>query len=1198
MSLRRFGTVFAGDFSFHLRRPLFWIWAGILLLTAWGLSGGNVRIASGDTAVGGTKAWLTSEFSLAHQLSLLVLTFYSFFVAVAAGMAVIRDRELRVGELLHPTPLRPGEYVWAKFAALGTLFLLVLAIHLGLSAFFFHLVPSDPAKEIHGPFLAASYLRPALVFGLPLIFLLAGTSFWLGTRTSRPVLVFVFPLAFLLLCSSFLWNWSPGWLPSWINRLLMLADPPGFRWLNETWLKVDRGVDFYNRQPIRYDFPFLASRVVFFGLGLLAVARTGRAFGRELRGSGAARSWLGRRARRRRTLPRSVEQRLSTSFAGNPLAPLGMRTRPPGRLAALLTVARFEIRELRSSPGMYLFGPLILIQVLGSAFLAVGPFSSPLLVTPGLLAAGSMGQLAMLLCLLLLFYTVESVRREQGTGLASIYYATPVPTSAILFGKALANGFVAGFILLIALLGGWAALAVQGRVAFHLRPFLVVWGLVLVPTLIFWNALVLAAQAVFRNRFTTYAVCLALLLFTGYQLVRGNLDWVGNWPVWGALRWSDMGVFELDREALILNRILVLSAALFFGGLALRLFPRREADATRALLRLRPRALLRSARALLPLALLPLAAGITLGLQVRSGFQGSVAKRAEKDWRKNLATWKDAPLPAVEHAELDLDLEPDSRHFRMQGSYRLVNRKKKDLLRFPLTPGRHFADSRWTLDGEEVRPEDRSGLLIFQPPQPLPPGGTLQLGFSYEGVFPGGITKNGGGAAEFILPSGVVLTSFGPSFVPVIGYLEGVGVDKDNRFETRDYPDDFYQGVTPPAFGQGAPFTVRMKISAPRAFTLNGVGVELSDEVAGGRRTVVWESDHPVNFFNVVAGRWAVRKGEGTAIYFTPRHPYNIEEMGRMLDAARKWYSAWFQEYPWEVLKVSQFPNLASYAQGFATNISFSEGIGFLTKSDPRSRWASLVIAHESAHQWWGNLLVPGKGPGGNILSEGMAHFSSILLFDQVYGLHDRIELCKRIEEDYEKNRSADSERPLYKIDGSRGGDQAVTYDKGGWVFWMLLNRMGRERALQGLRAFLQEWGPSEDHPVLQDFVRVMGRFAGEEEAYEDFVEQWFAQVVLPEFRLEEVRREEAGEIWKVTGSLKNLGTGHGTVEVAASRGERFLEDGALNPDFEEVRKSVEFRAGEAVPVALECSFEPERVVVDPDALQLQTRRARAVHRF
>ena len=33
--LRRFWTVFAGDLSYHVRRPLFIVWALILGLTAW-----------------------------------------------------------------------------------------------------------------------------------------------------------------------------------------------------------------------------------------------------------------------------------------------------------------------------------------------------------------------------------------------------------------------------------------------------------------------------------------------------------------------------------------------------------------------------------------------------------------------------------------------------------------------------------------------------------------------------------------------------------------------------------------------------------------------------------------------------------------------------------------------------------------------------------------------------------------------------------------------------------------------------------------------------------------------------------------------------------------------------------------------------------------------------------------------------------
>ena len=138
------------------------------------------------------------------------------------------------------------------------------------------------------------------------------------------------------------------------------------------------------------------------------------------------------------------------------------------------------------------------------------------------------------------------------------------------------------------------------------------------------------------------------------------------------------------------------------------------------------------------------------------------------------------------------------------------------------------------------------------------------------------------------------------------------------------------------------------------------------------------------------------------------------------------------------------------------------------------SELAFLVAAHESAHQWWGNILTPGKGPGGDILSEGMAHFSTALLFEQVKGPRGRIEFLKNIEHRYELSRRKDSERALVKIDGSENGDQTVTYDKGGWVFWMLLRQMGRKQALAGLQEFIKEYHDGPDFPVLQDFVEVM----------------------------------------------------------------------------------------------------------------------------
>ena len=51
----------------------------------------------------------------------------------------------------------------------------------------------------------------------------------------------------------------------------------------------------------------------------------------------------------------------------------------------------------------------------------------------------------------------------------------------------------------------------------------------------------------------------------------------------------------------------------------------------------------------------------------------------------------------------------------------------------------------------------------------------------------------------------------------------------------------------------------------------------------------------------------------------------------------------------------------------------------------------------------------------------------------------------------------------------ARAGDVTVTYDKGGWVFWMLLNRMGRDAALAGIQEFIAHYSTDRDHPVLAE---------------------------------------------------------------------------------------------------------------------------------
>lgn len=747
-SLRRFGTVMLGDLAYQARRPLFIVWASILILTALGLSSGVMSIQSGDTTVGGTKAHMTSEFAMAQQLSLVTMLFYAFFIAVAAGMSIVQDEEWRLGELIRATPLRPLEYIWGKFAAVLAGCIVILVIHVSAMMFFQYLIPFANAEEIRGPFRLLNYLKPALTFSLPTIVFFAGISFLVGEWTRRPVLVFLLPVAIVILVAFFFWEWSPSWLDPRIDRVLMLLDPAGSRWLNETWLKVDRGVAFYNAEPIPLDRDFLLSRLAYVFLGLGAVAIAGFHFAATARGSSTRASR--RAAQAARSVPgfgtqTSPEFARPKSVILTPLSSLGMSMTRPGLFLGAWHVGRSEMAELRSSPGLYLFIPLLVLQTLGTALVAVGAFETFLLVTPAGLAVRTMGSLTTCLCLLLLFYTVESLERERSTRLAAISLATPIRTGSLLLGKLIALGVLAMATTMAVGLGGLIAIWIQGEVGLDLRPLLVYWGLLLIPSVLLWTAFVMAVHSITQSRYATYSIGLGVLIFTGYRLLSDQINWVGNWPLWDAVRASDMSVLELDRRALVLSRVAAVSMAGFLAVLTTRFFRRREPDATLTLHRLGVRPLTRSALRLVPWGLIPMLAMVWLSFEVGSGHEGGAAKKLEKDyWRKNIATYLDAKVPDIRHVALKLDLFPERGRYHSTGTYDLVNTTDHPFKEVLLTAGPHWEKLSWTMDDRPHKPNDRANLFVFTPPGgSLAPGQGMRIGFDHEGTYPRGVSKKG-----------------------------------------------------------------------------------------------------------------------------------------------------------------------------------------------------------------------------------------------------------------------------------------------------------------------------------------------------------------------------------------------------------------------------------------------------------------------
>ena len=153
MSLRRFGAIFGVEFAHSFRRPLFIVLALILALNAFGLSSGQHVDLLGrqrggrDQGLDHVRVRADPDDDL-HRSPLL-----RFFIAVAAGLTLLRDREEKVDVLLHSTPLTPGEYVWGRFLAV------IARLRGGHAVAGGHervlqprRVPNPEAVEIRGPF--------------------------------------------------------------------------------------------------------------------------------------------------------------------------------------------------------------------------------------------------------------------------------------------------------------------------------------------------------------------------------------------------------------------------------------------------------------------------------------------------------------------------------------------------------------------------------------------------------------------------------------------------------------------------------------------------------------------------------------------------------------------------------------------------------------------------------------------------------------------------------------------------------------------------------------------------------------------------------------------------------------------------------------------------------------------------------------
>jgi len=1128
MTRSRVLTIARHEARTHLRSPLLW---GLLASVTFATLTVNpaAMIPSGSAAVEGLRPFSNSVHAMAQSFSLTGLLFYPFLASMLAGLSVIHDDEARVGDLLHSTPLTAGEYATGKCLGVMAVLTGVLATHVALALGWYECGGLVGGDTYRGPFAVTHYLWPALLFVFPGMVWCAGVAFAVGVRFRMPVGVYLVPTIVFAVTVLALGTQEPlGW---WDVPL----DLWGARWLSQSVFTFDRGITFYNSAALPLDSAFLMNRLAVLLVPTVAVWMAARHLTRALRGAVTVRTPAGRAAVSASPLPFS------------PVGTLAMTRRAPGLLQAVRVVAAAELRHLRAQPALYLFivfAAALAWETVGSAR---GPLDSAVIATAGGLAVGLIEVITSVGCLLLLFHLVEALSRAERVRLDALVYSSPISTTALLGGIWAAGAVLTIGVLLACGAVGMLALLLQPVGAREWWPFVVLWGVGLAPTFLMWTAMVTAVWTWTGSRPLTYVVSLGVLMVTVGLTVTGAHSWLTNWPLWGALRWTDAGPFEMHGHALLANRVLILMAALLFAVMAYKGFVRRTGTSR-----------IRGWSAALTSALVIVTAG-TAGLgswmasQIAVGPDGSNARGWRDRYRAAHAAGLAGPAPAVRHLDANITVMPDHRRVHIDARFVLGPEAGEDQLAFTVGPA--LRDVRWWVDDVPVIAQVKDGVhLLAAPGRPV-----RQIRVTHEVVWPTGFTRNGGALSEFVLPSSLVLQTLGPNLLPIPGYSLGDGGDRR------------------PAM------TVRLLVRSPQGFTVNATGAPVNTSVLNGWTTTKWVTSEPVRYLSLAGGRWETRQNGADAVSFDPRHAWNVDAILRTLTSARSRYSEWLGPYPWSALRLSAYPDHATRAQSFPSSILFSEGFGMFARPDAQVPLPAIVTAHEVAHQWWPHRVRPAEGPGADVLIEGMANYLTMRFLEVEHGAAARQAFATQIEREYLGARRVDIERSLLHTTAETGTDEVVAANKGAWVLWMLERRIGEAAMLGGLRRFVAAHSDEVSPPVtLTGLLEHLCAGATEVQACTAFTERWAAGIGLPEFVVGGASVAREGTGWRVSATLRNVGAIPAVVIVSAMGDQARIDQTVFAP------------AGESVSVSWVIAERPRRIVVDPGIDVLQMNRSRA----
>jgi hypothetical protein len=1127
----KFSKVFRFEFCYHWRQVSTWLLFAALFVFGF-------LILRSVTLAGDTK--------LNAPSTIIFFTVFGGLIWMIAGGAVAGDaatRDFHTG--MHPltftAPMSKLSYLGSRILAAITVNTFMLLALFG--GFLLSLYAPGARTQFIAPFRAATFLSAFLVIALPGVIITTVIQFSISALSKRAIAAYI--ASMLIIVLSQFGGASVLYLLEWrmLGKMLDLAGTTLVAEM-EGWTPIEK-----NTRLVIDETQWLFSRLLWFLVAGGAAALTYYRFHlKHINDSSASiRRFFAKRNKTQRSLvnhadnpdqENAVQVHTDTGVIQNIVPAYNIST----RIQQVMMIAKSSFLMIAQS-----WFALTIVAILA---IGTGLFATEYMEWLGVPLRASTSEVLRILApplssftsqwnilpLLSIFYAGELLWRERDLRANEITDTTPVPDAVILTGKFLGLAMIIATWMAMLMVSGIINQLVMNYHHFEFSLYVkVLFGIQFTNYLLF-AMLVFVMHVLINQKYLGHLAGLcayAFILFASMLGLSHHLLIYASDPGW---LYSDMRGFAPTIGPWLWFKLYWIGWGAVLGVVSTIFWVRGREKGSLLRFRLAKQRLHTNRHWLiLALAIVLLSGGYifynTNVLNTYWNKNSIINLRA--GYEKKYGAFERIPQPVIVNTSLNVDIYPGKRSAEISGQYQLQNHTDQEIdsIHISMLPGMHVEAMNFNALATPVVLDEEMGYHIYALNKPLEPGDSLQLRFRFR-LEPSGFTNDGYNTS--IVTNGTHLSD---DVMPVIGFDEDRVLRTVTDRELAGLPARLIRpSLYDAEFRKDVRHAQKIHFQAIVGTSGDEVAVAPGDLVRTwedkGRKYFQYSTNAPIsNEYTFFSARYAIREERWIPvitnqfrhvdesliqqpvviqIYHHPGHAENIDRMIQSAKASLDFYTKTFGPYPYNHFRVLERPGDGRGMHAESMTIDYEEGYSLMSPTKDGLDLPYHIMAHETAHQWWGLGLVPAAVEGSGLLVESLATYSAMQVVEESLGYEHLLRYLSQMRLEYEVPRSK-AAPPLL-----RSNNAFMHYRKGPFALFALRNYIGPGKVNEAMRALI-DIDTSGGHLVTTlDFYNELKRVTPDSLHY--LVHDLFAANTFWELNTEKATtvRTKSGQ-WEVT---------------------------------------------------------------------------------